>query len=116
MNDLLSVQKELVRFPYLMQLIYLPGIRVLTRVPGRGCIVLEHPVRAVRRDWQSAGSSRASTGVACAVLGRVRYLYREALRCLSSSIGRSGGFGEARHGMQIFLHWESGVEVCDVLI
>lgn len=82
MDDLLYVQKELVRSTCTVGILV---CTVLTSVSGRGRIVLEHLVRAIRRDWQPPRSAGASTRSACTLLGRVQDLYREALSCLSKS-------------------------------
>jgi hypothetical protein len=48
MNDLLSVKKELVSTSYTVSILV---FTVLISVSGRGRIVLEHIVRAIRREW-----------------------------------------------------------------
>jgi hypothetical protein len=48
MNDLLSVQKELVSISYTVGILV---FTVLISVSGRGRIVLEYIVRAIRREW-----------------------------------------------------------------
>jgi hypothetical protein len=48
MNDLLSVQKELVSTSYTVRILV---FTVLISVSGRGRIVLEHIVRVIRQEW-----------------------------------------------------------------